>query len=81
MHFKVRNLEPTKVGEIDICSDDLAARADLLGQPDGHRSPSGADLKASPTRPDQRTPSVRKWVKDPFQKTQPASWRSLGSSR
>ena len=79
MHFKVRNLEPTKVGEIDVCSDDLAVLADLLGEPDGHGSPSRPDLKASPARPDHGTPSAREWIEDSLQEAQPIVFGVLAS--
>src|SRR5262249_20305983 len=51
-----RRIKPPQVGDIDIGCYDMSIRADLLGQPDGHRSPAGADLEAAPAWPDQVTP-------------------------
>jgi hypothetical protein len=69
--LEVRDLEPLQVRHVDVGRDDLAARADLPSQPDGHRTAPGADLEAPPSRLHHGPSSARERIEDAFQEAQP----------
>ena len=64
-------MEPLQVRKVDVGRHDVAALTNLFGQPDGHRAPPGADLKASPAWLNEFTPPSREGIENVFQKTQP----------
>ena len=78
-HLEVPDIEPLQVCQIDVGRHDVAALTNLLGQPDGHRTPPGADLKASPARLNKFTPPPREGIQKLFQETQPVVFGFLAS--
>ena len=79
-HFEVRNVESLEAGEIDIGRNHMAARSDLLRQPNRHRSASGAYVEAPPAGPNEITPSARSRVEEFFQKSESLILGLKGSS-
>ena len=54
-----------------ISRDNLTGRADLLRQPNGHRSPACPNFETAPARSDQVPPLARERIKHLLQQPQP----------
>jgi hypothetical protein len=65
-YFEVRNIEPLQVGHVYVGRHDVAGLTNLLGQPDRHRTPPCADLKASPAWLNKLTPLLREGIENLF---------------
>jgi hypothetical protein len=71
VHLKVRKVKSLQIGHIDVGRHDLAALAHPLSEPNGHRSPTRADLEAAPARLDQVATSTGGRIKDLLQQSEP----------